>query len=550
MMEMSAADLFATFDLTVKLANQFPELAREFAPVQQQFDDKRLQPDACIMVYGVYNAGKSTLINALIGERVAKTGDIPMTSSVDDYRWNNSIILDTPGVDAPMEHEKVTREQMLKADAVIFVVNPSGAAEEEKTLKVLIEILQAKKKLFLVLNDKDRMDVEVFTRLKNDIRIRLQALAAEQGMEDVLQDIPVLRVNAEMALQAKLDNVPGLLRLSEFPQFEETLTAFIASIDSQHIYRRLGSELNAFLDKLLQTLDRQSTSETVRHVDTLLKNMVVQQHECRKNIVDEVRRQRDDMYRGSKAALRQDPEHAQARIESLFIQASGAIERVQTREMEYLVQRFEDDVDSLQATLTRQGQSHTLNGLPQMPDTQPGADRADPSEKGGINAEMVNHAVNSLGSLARPEHIVSGLKLVKEWLPSLMKGIGPKTMEKWGAAVVGKWIPYVGPAITVIGSLWDIFAEDNETKKAREHSEQQRREWERFLQEIDDFAHTTASQFEANAIRLVDESLTPWFDAQLDKVKAARDMASQQDRALSESVLEAQRLASRLSQFA
>ena len=131
-----------------------------------------------------------------------------------------------------------------------------------------------------------------------------------------------------------------------------------------------------------------------------------------------------------------------------------------------------------------------------------------------------------------------------------MKGIGPKTMEKWGAAVVGKWIPYVGPAITVIGSLWDIFAEDNETKKAREHSEQQRREWERFLQEIDDFAHTTASQFEANAIRLVDESLTPWFDAQLDKVKAARDMASQQDRALSESVLEAQRLASRLSQFA
>lgn len=124
MMEMSAADLFATFDLTAKLANQFPELAREFAPVQQQFDDKRLQPDACIMVYGIYNAGKSTLINALIGERVAKTGDIPMTSSVDDYRWNNSIILDTPGVDAPMEHEKVTREQMLKADAVIFVVNP------------------------------------------------------------------------------------------------------------------------------------------------------------------------------------------------------------------------------------------------------------------------------------------------------------------------------------------------------------------------------------------------------------------------------------------
>ena len=549
-MELSAADLFNIYDQTAKLAGQYPELARDFARLQKQFDDKRNQPDASIMVYGVYNAGKSTLINALVGERVAKTGDIPLTDRVDAYRWHNSIILDTPGVDAPVKHEAVTREQMLKADAVIFVVNPSGAAEEEKTLQVLIEILQAKKKLFLVLNDKDRMDIETLTRLKNDIRIRLQSLAEAQGLKDVLQDIPILRVNAEMALQARLENTAGLLRLSEFPTFEATLETFITSIDSQHIYCRLGGELNAFLDRVLKMLDKNTTSETVRSFDTLLKNIVEQQHLCRKTIIDEIKRQHDVMYQGSKAALRQDPQQAQVKIDALFKQACGQIEAVQAQETTFLVQRFTDDVDSLQATILSQAKSGAPQAIPHIPDVQVATTNADVPEKGGISVDMVNHAVNSLSSIAKPEHIVTGLEVVKDWLPSLMKGIGPKTMEKWGTMVVGKWIPYVGPAITIISSLWGIFAEDSESKRAREQSEQQRREWERYQQEVEDFANMTATQFEANVTRMVNEDLNLLFKEILDKVKASREIASQQDKALSDNVMEAQRLASLLRHYA
>ncbi|GKV93747.1 dynamin family protein [Pectobacterium aroidearum] len=549
-MDISAAALFETYGLASKLAGQFPELTEKFKPIQGQFEDKRSQPDASIMVYGVYNAGKSTLINALIGEEVAATGDIPLTDRVDAYSWNNTLILDTPGVDAPLAHEKVTREQMLKADAIIFVANPSGAAEEEKTLQVLIEILQAKKQLFLVLNEKDKMDVEEFTRLKNDLRSRLQVLAKEKGMQEVLHNIPILRVNAEMALQAKRENIDGLLKLSAFPAFEDALKNFIAGIDNQAIYRRLSSELSRFLDNLLETLGQKTTSETVRGYDALLKNIVEQQHLCRKTIVDEIKRQRDVMYRGSKAALRQAPEQAQAKIEALFIQASGQVEAVQRQETDYLVQRFQDDVETLEDAILRQAQVTATQDIPQKPGEKTAAEPGAGDAKHGLNAEMVNHAVTSLGSLAKPEHVVTGLKLVKDWLPSLMKGIGPKTMEKWGAAVVGKWIPYVGPAITVISSLWDIFAEDSESKQAREQSEQQRREWERYQQEVDDFAHTTAAQFEANAMQLINEVLTPWFKEVVDKVKASRNIASSQDKAIGDAQLEAQRLSLQLRDMA
>ena len=62
-------------------------------------------------------------------------------------------------------------------------------------------------------------------------------------------------------------------------------------------------------------------------------------------------------------------------------------------------------------------------------------------------------AVHKLSALAKPEHIVSGLKVAKSVMPSLIKGIGAQTMEKWGAALIGKWIPYVGVAVTVARAL-------------------------------------------------------------------------------------------------
>lgn len=548
-MDISAAELFKTYDLAAALVGKHPELASDFKAVQRQFDDKRNQSDASIMVYGVYNAGKSTLINALIGQQVAATGDIPLTNSIDAYSWNNVTILDTPGVDAPKAHEKVTREQMLKADAVIFVANPSGAAEEEKTLQALVDILQAKKKLFLVLNEKDKTDVDTFTRLKNDIRIRLQDLAEAKGMQDVLGDIPIMLVNAETALRAKQENKEKLLQLSGFPALEAGLTSFINSIDSQHIYARLSGELSQFLDHVLLTLERNTTSETVRSYDSLLKKIIEQQQACRKTVFDEIKRQGKVMYQGCKSALHQDSGHAQPKIEALFMQASEQIEAVQKHEMGYLIQRFEDDVDSLEAAILRQSKTTASGALPQAPVDQTSHTNTDTPEKSDLNVETINQAIGSLSSLAKPEHVVSTLKLVKDWLPSVMKGIGPKTMEKWGAAVVGKWIPYVGPAITVISSLWDIFAEDGESKKAREQSEQHRREWERFQQEVEDFASTTAVQFEANASKLVSETLDPWFKELLDKVKTSRNLAAQQDKAISETVFEVQQLSTQLRSF-
>ena len=54
-----------------------PEDVRALDGVQTSLDEIFL-----LVVVGEYNAGKSTLINALLGENVLETGDLPTTREV------------------------------------------------------------------------------------------------------------------------------------------------------------------------------------------------------------------------------------------------------------------------------------------------------------------------------------------------------------------------------------------------------------------------------------------------------------------------------------
>ena len=73
--------------------------------LKDEYEGRRSESLLQVMILGNYNAGKSSLINALLGEEVAAIGDIPNTVNAGRYEWNNCCLLDTPGVNAPIEHE-------------------------------------------------------------------------------------------------------------------------------------------------------------------------------------------------------------------------------------------------------------------------------------------------------------------------------------------------------------------------------------------------------------------------------------------------------------
>ena len=78
----------------------------------QQIEQKLQNLKPTIMVYGIYNAGKSTLINALIGQEKAKVSDRPETDMVTEYHWQGIRLFDTPGIDAPIQHQNITEAHL------------------------------------------------------------------------------------------------------------------------------------------------------------------------------------------------------------------------------------------------------------------------------------------------------------------------------------------------------------------------------------------------------------------------------------------------------
>ncbi|MCK5717601.1 MAG: 50S ribosome-binding GTPase, partial [Thiomargarita sp.] len=187
-----------------------------------------------IMLYGAYNAGKSTLINALLGRDAAKVKDIPTTFKVDQYDWNGYHLMDTPGVNAPDEHEKATEAQVKRSGIMIFVIR-AGDQDSKDLYHRLFKLLKRDKKVFIVLNHQlvDQKDKILALKKIND---HLYTLAPEYSVkESDITQISILPVNLRSACKAysNAKHKDKFLEHSGFNDFLQNVTQWIRTQDTQ-----------------------------------------------------------------------------------------------------------------------------------------------------------------------------------------------------------------------------------------------------------------------------------------------------------------------------
>ncbi len=149
-----------------------------------------------VTIIGRPNAGKSTLMNALLGEKIAITSDKPQTTrnkvtGILNEPGVQVVFLDTPGIHRPkgLLNEymvKAAKEACKEVDLIIFMVEANskpGPMEEE-----IVELLRSlKTKTFLVINKIDLVE-------KPKILPVIERYASMYGFDEV---IPVSSLKGE-----------------------------------------------------------------------------------------------------------------------------------------------------------------------------------------------------------------------------------------------------------------------------------------------------------------------------------------------------------------
>ncbi|HTP01583.1 MAG TPA: dynamin family protein [Anaerolineales bacterium] len=178
-----------------------------------------------IVVTGEFNAGKSALVNALLGKKVLAEGTTPTTSRVTLVRWDEQPgeqvvdekfgiytyplellkelnIVDTPGTNAIIRHhERLTDEFVPRSDLILFITSADHPLTESER-QFLERILAWGKKVIFVLNKVDIFEDE---KGLEEVRVFILKHAAT-----ILGDIPQLfPVSAKLAQRAQSEFDPA-----------------------------------------------------------------------------------------------------------------------------------------------------------------------------------------------------------------------------------------------------------------------------------------------------------------------------------------------------
>ena len=526
---MQAQKLFDTYHQVEKFVIEHK--LSNFTAIRTMFEEKIKQPDANIMVYGVYNAGKSTLINALVGKEVAPTGDIPLTAKVAEYQCDNFVILDTPGIDAPSEHEAVTQEQLLKADAVIFVVNPLGIVEEQATLDALMNLFAEGKKVFLVFNEKNPLKDEDFILLKDQTRQRLQAIAQQRGLNNVLTKISITRINAKVALMGKQKDKPKLLEASHYLAFKRELDTFIKSISQKDIYNRLHGTLAEYLNQNIQAFEQGSQQEVVKKYEQLVAKVTEIKIQTRTVLANQINSDQQELKLQIRAWLYEQLENKNSdfssKVEQWMDLRSKKIETQLADALDMATINIKNQIEDVTATIPKASiqHGHVANIEFKKEIYQQSA-----TSEQGLDFDSIAGGFKSVTDVLTTDHIVTGLNVFKSTMPGLMKGIGQKTIEKWAGTIAGKAIPYVGTIITIALTLRDLFKDDPEAARLQRQQEAEQRAYERAQQQIEDTSKEVSDNFSDNLSIAINQAIDEFFQEIVNNLKKISDHFNVEDQ--------------------
>ncbi|GAB4548478.1 MAG: dynamin family protein [Anaerolineae bacterium] len=195
-----------------------PEGAADRRRLLDAADDLR-EMFLLVAVIGEFNAGKSTFINAILGEALLPSGILPTTDVIELVQyapaptrtpkmregspireWGHPntggtgiAIVDTPGTGSVFaQHEETAKSFLHRADIVIFIISAKRAFAE--TERIYLELAKNYgKKIIVVINQVDLLAVEEQNQVREFVKQQIDQLL---GLRP-----PIFMLSAKKALQ-------------------------------------------------------------------------------------------------------------------------------------------------------------------------------------------------------------------------------------------------------------------------------------------------------------------------------------------------------------
>src|SRR5260221_6468132 len=173
-----------------------------------------------VVIIGEFSAGKSTFVNALLGDLLLPMGITPTTEAIELVRYgpNKSrkaemrgeavrewehpntgvpgvVIVDTPGSGSVFQkHEQIAKSFLHRSDLVIFIISAKRAFAE--TERLYLELAKNYgKKIIVVVNQTDLLDSKEQGEVRNFVQKQIDEML---GLRP-----PIFMVSAKKALQAE-----------------------------------------------------------------------------------------------------------------------------------------------------------------------------------------------------------------------------------------------------------------------------------------------------------------------------------------------------------
>jgi small GTP-binding protein len=220
-----------------------------------------------IVIVGEFNAGKSSLINALFGAKLRVEGPIPVDDRISILRYGdppstkqlsdfvseqtypveflrNITLVDTPGTNSIVQrHQEVTEDFVPRADLVLFVTSIDRPLSESER-RFLAYIRDWGKKVVFVINKTDTKTPDEIAQVVEYVGTNTRTIF---GFDPVIYP-----VSGKLALETKLGaSLPREWTRSNF----EALEDYIFKVLSEK--ERVKIKLQAPLDTILSLAKRQ-----------------------------------------------------------------------------------------------------------------------------------------------------------------------------------------------------------------------------------------------------------------------------------------------------